>query len=153
LLVCAHILCISEIGWPILWVKQLRGAPMPETINWSINFDAVLGPRIAEAGTQTVGAYDKISFHLDSAATDVDVDVQPSTTAGDVQLLVITASSYEAAVTYSPDGGTTPFTLDGPVVLIGAGAVSLLAGAPQTLRFANPDTDPVDIEILVGRQP
>jgi hypothetical protein len=125
---------------------------MPETINWSVTFDAVLGPRIAEAGTQAVEAYDKISVQLEAAATDVDVDVQPSATAGDVQLLVITASSYEAAATYSPDAGTTDFTLDGPVVLIGGGAVSLLADPPQTLRFANPDTDPVDIEILVGRQ-
>ena len=126
---------------------------MPETINWSVTFDAVLGPRIAEAGTQTVDAYDKISVQLAALAGEVNVDLQPSAAAGNVQLLVITASSYAAATTYSPDAGaTTPFTLDGPVVLIGAGAVSLLTGPPQTLQFANPGDDPVDIEILVGRQ-
>jgi hypothetical protein len=125
---------------------------MTETINWSVTFDAVLGPRIAASGTQTIDAYDKVSIQLDAEAVDVDVDVQPSTTAGEVQLLVITASSYEAEVTFSADAGTSEFTLDGPVVLIGAGAVGLLAEPPQSLRFANPDTDPVDIDVLVGRQ-
>lgn len=125
---------------------------MAETINWSTTFDTVLGPRIEASGIQTVGAYDKISIQLAAEATDVDVDVQPSATASDVQLLVITASSYEAQVTVSADAGTTKITLDGPIVLIGAGAVGLLASPPQTLRFANPDTDAIDIAILVGRQ-
>jgi hypothetical protein len=135
---------------------------MPETINWSVTFDAVLGPRIAEAGTLAVGAYDKVSVQLPAAKTDaVEVEVQPSSGAGEVQLLVITASSYEAPeATYSPDSPDPdadpipiPFTLDGPVVLIGAGAVRLLSELPKTLWFTNPGTDPVDIEILVGRQP
>ena len=125
---------------------------MAESINWSVTFDAVLGPRIAASGTQTLGAYDKLSIQLAAAATDVDVDVQPSATAGDVQLLVITASSYEAQVTFSADAGTTEVTLVGPVVLIGTGAVGLLANPPQTLRFANPDADTVDIDILFGRE-
>lgn len=98
-----------------------------------------------------MAAYDKISVQLAGNATDVDVEVQPSTTGGDVELLVLTASSYEADVTYGA-AGPTEFTLNGPVTLIGSGAVSLLAAAPQTLRFTNPNADPVDIEILVGRQ-
>jgi hypothetical protein len=125
---------------------------MAETINWSVTFDAVLGPRIAAAGAQTLGAYDKLSVQLAPAAADVDVDVQPSATAGDVELLVITASSYEAQVTFSADAGVTKARLDGPVVLIGTGAVGLLADPPQTLRFTNPDADPVEIDVLVGRQ-
>jgi hypothetical protein len=125
---------------------------MAETINWSVAFDVVLGPRIAASDTQTVDAYDKISLQLAAAATDIDVDVQPSTSAGDVQMLVIVASSYEAKVTFSADAGATKFTMDGPVVLIGSGPVGLLADPPKTLRFANPDADPVDVEILVGRE-
>jgi hypothetical protein len=125
---------------------------MAETIKWSVTFDAVLGPRIAASGIEAISAYDKIGIQLAGAATDVDVDVQPSSTAGDVRLLVITASSYEAQVTVSADAGGTESILDGPFVLIGTGAVELLAAPPQTLRFNNPDTDPVDIDILVGRQ-
>jgi hypothetical protein len=125
---------------------------MAETINWSVTFDTVLGPKIAASGSQIVGAYDKISVQLDAGATNVNVEVQPSSTAGDVELFVVTASSYEAKATFSADGGTKKFTLDGPVVLIGAGTVGLLADPPQTLRFNNPAADPVDINILVGRQ-
>ncbi len=125
---------------------------MPETINWSVTFEAVLGPRVSESGTSTVAAYDKLSVQLAGNAADFDVGVQPSATGGDVELLVLTASSYEADVTFSADAGATEFVLNGPVVLVGSGAVSLLAAAPQTLRFNNPDANPVDIEILVGRQ-
>jgi len=125
---------------------------MPETINWSVTFDSVLGPKIREAGSQVVGAYDKLSIQLAGNASDVEVDVQPSATAGDVELFVLRASSYTSDVTFSADAGATDFTLNGPVVLIGSGAVALLAAAPQTLRFSNPDADPVDIDILVRRQ-
>src|SRR5215213_539609 len=125
---------------------------MPETINWSVTFEAVLGPRVSDSGTSSVAAYDKLSVQVAGNAADFDVGVQPSATGGDVELLVLTASSYEADVTFSADAGATEFVLNGPVVLVGSGAVSLLAAAPQTLRFNNPDANPVDIEILVGRQ-
>jgi hypothetical protein len=131
---------------------SLKGPGLPETINWSVTFEAVLGPRISESGTSTVAAYDKLSVQLDGNAVDVDIGVQPSASAGDVELLVLTASSYEADVTFSVDAGETNFVLNGPVVLVGPGPVSLLAAAPQTLRFSNPHADPVDIDILVGRQ-
>ena len=125
---------------------------MSETINWSVTFDAVLGPRVAAHGTQVLGAYDKLSIQLEAGATDVDVEIQPSGTSGDVRLLVVTAGLYDVGITYSADTGTTTAELDGPLVLIGAGAVSLLADPPQALRLANPHTDPVAVDILVGRQ-
>lgn len=49
---------------------------MPETINWAVRIEAVLGPRISESGTSTVSAYDKLSVQLDGNAVDVDVGVQ-----------------------------------------------------------------------------
>ncbi len=125
---------------------------MPETINWSVTFDAVLGPRVAASGSQVVDAYDKLSIELAGSAAAVDVDLQPSGGGGDVQLLVLTATSYDVGVTFSPDAGTTTFTLNGPLVLIGSGSVAILADPPQTLRFDNPDANPVTIDILVGRQ-
>jgi hypothetical protein len=133
-------------------VLLATGGSMSETITWSVNVAVTLGPKAAVSGSRTVDAYDKTSIQLAAASTDVDVDVQPSATAGDVRLLVITASSYEADVSVSADAGTTRFVLDGPLVLIGAGPVSLLADPPRTLRFANPSADPVDMDILVGRQ-
>lgn len=124
---------------------------MPESIAWSTSFAVLLGPRVVQSGALAVDAYDKLSVHLDAGAAAVDVDVQPAATAGDVQLLVIAADSYDAGVTYSADAGATSAVLDGLLVLIGAGAVSLLADPPQTLQFANPSGDPVSVDILVGR--
>ena len=124
---------------------------MAESVTWSTSFTVLLGPRVVQSGTLTVDAYDKISVQLDAGAADVNVDVQPSVTVGDVRLLVITASSYEAGVSYSADGGTTTTVLDGPLALIGAGAITLLANPPQVLQFDNPGADPVSVDILVGR--
>jgi hypothetical protein len=125
---------------------------MSEQIDWSVAFTAVLGPKVSESGRHKVGAYDKLSVSLEGNASDIDIEVQPSASAADVELLVIRASSYDPPVTYSADEGANEFELDGPLVLIGTGAVGLLAKPPQKLRFGNVDTDPVSVEILVGRQ-
>lgn len=126
---------------------------MPETINWSFSVAAVDGPRVYGSDAVDVDAYDKASVALAAGDTNVDVQVQPSNTAGRVRVLVIGSSAYDADITFSADAGTTTFGLDGPVVLIGAGAVGLLADAPQTLRFSNTTTGAVTVDILVGRDP
>ncbi len=126
---------------------------MPETLNWSFSIEAVQGPRISGSNTMQVDAYDKLSVSLEAGATDVDVQIQPANTAGRVQLLVIRASAYDAALTFSADSGATRFARDGPVVLVGSGPVSLLAAAPQTLRLSNGTTADVTIDVLVGRNP
>jgi hypothetical protein len=64
---------------------------------------------LSEAGSLTVGAYDKVSVQLDGNATNVDVELQPSPTGGDVELLVIKTGSYAAEVTFSADAGATNF--------------------------------------------
>lgn len=126
---------------------------MPETINWSFSVAAVDGPRVYGSDALDVDAYDKASVALAAGDSDVDVEVQPSNTAGRVRALVIGSSAYDAGITFSADAGTTVFALDGPIVLIGSGAVELLADAPQTLRFSNTTTGDVTVDILVGRDP
>ena len=79
--------------------------------------------------------------------------MQPATAAAKVHVLVIGASAYSEDVTFSADAGATTFGLLGPLVLIGNGAVELLADAPQTLRFGNATALPVTVDILVGRDP
>lgn len=123
---------------------------MVETINWAVNIDVSAGPKLTASGASELEAYDKVGITLEAGAADVDVELQPGG-AGQVTLLMIKASVYDAAITYSPDGGTTEIPLDAPLVLIGAGAVGLLAAAPQELQFDNGTGDPVQIEIFVGR--
>jgi hypothetical protein len=83
---------------------------------------------LAEAGSLTVGAYDKVSAQLDGNDTNVDVQLQPSPTGGDVELLLMKAGSYAAEVNLSADARTTDFVLNGPVVLVGPAGL-LAAGA------------------------
>lgn len=126
---------------------------MPEILNWSFSVGAVGGPRVAGSAALEVGAYDKARVTLAAGATVVDVQLQPASTAGKVDVLVIGASAYDAGITFSADAGTTTFELLGPLVLIGRGAVGMLAPAPQTLRFGNTTTADVTVDILVGRDP
>jgi hypothetical protein len=121
-----------------------------ESVNWAVHVDVASGPKLSAADTITVEAYDKVSLTLDANASNVSVDLQPGT-AGQIKLLLITASAYDADVTYSADAGTTKVPLDAPLVLVGGGAVGLLQADPTTLQWDNGTADPVAIQIFVGR--
>jgi hypothetical protein len=124
---------------------------MPETINWSFSVAAGKGPRVYGSDAVEVDAYDKVSKVLAAGDKNIDVQLQPAKAAGKVHVLVIAASTFDAGLKFSADDGTTDFSLDGPVVLIGSGAVALLAQAPQTLRLSNNTASDVTVDILVGR--
>lgn len=123
---------------------------MPETITWTIYLDVTDGPKLPLANSLEVDAYDKLEIPLDAGAADIDVQVQPGG-AGQVRLLVVNPAPADPDITCSADAGATTITLDAPLVLIGSGAVGLLANPPQTLRFANGTANPATVEILVGR--
>ena len=102
-----------------------------------------------------VGAYDVTSAILppESGGTpsDTTVHVGPAGAAGTVVLFVISADAYNKQVTY--DVGGTARGLDGPLLLVGPGAVTLLGVTPPaTLTFHNGTTSPVQVQVLVGRQ-
>lgn len=119
---------------------------MPETINWTLNVQVVGGPKVSASDAIEVDAYDKIEAVI-PASDSATVDVQPGAGA---QFLLITASSYED-LTYEVDASGTSVTLDGPHVLIGSGAVSLLGGTQNQFEFSNGGTEDVAVNILVGR--
>ena len=124
---------------------------MTETINWSFSVAVDKGPRLTGFAPESVDAYDKASVVLPAGGAAVTVELQPTATADRVSLVLVAASVYTGGVTYSADGGATKFELDGPLLLIGTGAVKLLADAPQTLSFENPSANDVTVDILVGR--
>jgi hypothetical protein len=123
---------------------------MAEKIKWAVHIDVAAGPKLSATDVIEVEAYDKVGITLDAGAADVDVELQPGG-AGQVTLLMIKASNYDPAITFSADGGATTVPLDAPLVLIGTGAVSLLADAPQQLQWDNGTADPVQVDIFVGR--
>ena len=118
---------------------------MSETINWNFVIQVLQGPGISAAASITdVDAYDKFDISLADTVTQA-VNLVP---AGNISLLVINPQTPDADLSYDLSG--SPVALDGPHVLIGSGAVSLLGGA-TSLTFTNNTGADAVIEILVGR--
>lgn len=68
---------------------------------------------------------------------------------GALQFLIISPKSPSDSLTYA--AGDETVVLDGPHVLIGSGAVSLLAASVGTLTFTNGGSEAAEISILAGR--
>jgi hypothetical protein len=105
------------------------------------------GPTLAANGTLDVEAYLKLTVTV-PAGGSLDVEVLPGG-GGSVQLLVINPARPSEDLTYTV--GAEEVVLDGPHVLIGAGAVGLLAATVGTLTFDNAGAEDADIAILAGR--
>jgi len=118
---------------------------MSETIKWNFVTQVLKGPSVSAAGSiDEVDAYDKFDIDLADGATQT-VDLVPSDS---ISLLIINPKTPDEDLSYDLSG--SPVSLDGPHVLIGAGAVSLLGGA-TSLAFTNNTGADAVIEILVGR--
>lgn len=122
---------------------------------------AILRVEVAGSGTSSAThsieaeAYDRIDVSVPTGTPNTaTVQVQPGDP-GQVQLLLITASSYpvdgggNAQLTYTVDGGDL-VALDAPLLVAGAGAVGLL-GAVNQIVFTNDSPEEIDVSILVGR--
>lgn len=110
------------------------------------------------SATHTIGAeaYDRIDVTVPTGSPNTaTVEVQPGS-AGQVQLLLITASAYPDdgsgthQLTYEVDSSGSSIDLDAPLLVVGTGAVGQL-GAVNEIVFTNASDDPVDVSILVGR--
>jgi hypothetical protein len=101
-----------------------------------------------------VQAYDVASVTVAAGASSVDVNVQPSSTTGDVVFVVVNSDRYDAGLTYTIDGGTDAHALDAPHVMLGSGAVGFMnAGAPpQKLTFSSTLAKDANVQIVVGRK-
>jgi|SRR3954447_15462212 hypothetical protein len=120
---------------------------MPEKLNWSYATQVVGGPTLAASGSLDVEAYLKLTVTV-PAGGSLDVEVLPGG-GGSVQLLVINPAVPSADLTYTV--GADEVALDGPHVLIGVGAVGLLAATVGTLTFDNAGAEDAEISILAGR--
>jgi hypothetical protein len=123
---------------------------MAETIIIDIAAAVASGPTIKASRTMVVDAYDKLSVTVPTGASDLEVDIAPGG-AGSVQLLLLTASAYDEALTYRVNADATEHALDQPHVLTGAGAVALLDAAASKLTFSSGLDSDADVQILIGR--
>jgi len=124
---------------------------MSETISWSFKVQVTGGPSLNATDTIDVDAYDKIVATVkkkNGGAGKATIDIQPGDAA---QILLITSTLYED-LTYEVDSSGSTEDLDGPLVLIGAGAVSLLNDTQNQIVFTNNNTsNDATVTVLVGR--
>jgi len=101
-----------------------------------------------------VAAYDVASATIAAGASNIDVMVQPSSTAGDVLLVVVSSDTYDPGLTYKIDGSAAAHALDAPHVMLGAGAVGLMNGGapPQKLTFSSTLAKDANIQVVAGRK-
>lgn len=127
---------------------------MPESIQWTLSVAVAGGPRKTESQTLPVDVYLKgqVQIAAASGATPGQANFAAPSGGGTVRFVLISASRYDATppLTYTVDGGSA-ITLDGPHLLIGAGAVALLGTANLDFIFSNPTAQPVTVEVLIGR--
>ncbi len=127
---------------------------MAINVNWKFQAAVQGGPTLAmDQPPISVAAYDVIQATIPATTSSFIVHVQPAGTAGDVIFFALSSSKYDPGLTYKVNAVATSHTFDGPLLLIGSGAMSLLdAMPPQMLTLDNSLASPVDIQILVGRK-
>lgn len=101
-----------------------------------------------------VSGYDVVAVTIPASTAALAVPVQPATASGDVILMIISSSKYDPGISYTVDALGATHVLDGPHVLVGSGAVSLLnsAGAPQKLTFKNTLASDINVQVMAGRK-
>jgi hypothetical protein len=127
-------------------------------INWQFQTMIAGGPAfIINQPAIQVDAYDVAAVTVPQSGS-VAVQIQPSSTAGDVVFLVVTSSQYPG-ITYTVDALAPVYALDGPHTLVGSGAVAFLtstapspAPPPQKLTFNNTLAKSVNVQVVVGRK-
>lgn len=124
-------------------------------INWQFQATIPGGPTMAISQPAiSVDAYDVVATTIKASASNISLALQPSGGAGKVVLLIASCSIYDPGVTYTVDALTDTHALDGPLTLVGAGAIGLLhsGASPQTLVFSNTLTKDVNVQVVVGRK-
>jgi hypothetical protein len=124
-------------------------------ITWQFQAAIPGGPAFAiDQPPIAVQAYDVASATIAAGASNIDVNVQPSSTVGDVVFLMVSSDLYGAGLTYVVDGGTDVHALDGPHVMLGSGAVGFMnaAAPPQVLTFSSTLAKDAHVQVVVGRK-
>lgn len=123
---------------------------MSETLKWSYQTTGVGGPTLSAKGEMQVDAYMKLNVTLPANSQQQAVEILTGDEGGALQFLIINPKAPSNNLSYTAGDGPA-VVLDGPHVLIGSGAVSLLAATVGTLTFTNNDSEVAEISILAGR--
>ena len=121
---------------------------MAEKVTWSFSIQVAGGPNVGGTSTLIAEAYDKVQVDLEDNTTDKVVNLAPDG-AGTTKLIAIIPKKPDAKLTYKR--GADNVMLDGPHLLIGDGAVSLLALNGGSLKFTNTTGAVASIDVFVAR--
>jgi len=122
-------------------------------IDITTNFVATVvgGPTLGRSFKLQVDAYDLVDISIANGAADEPVELQPGG-AGQVQFLLVLASSYAPALSYKVNAAANPSRdLDRELLLAGDGALGLLGAPPNQLLFTNATGQEISIRVLIGR--
>jgi hypothetical protein len=108
------------------------------------------GPTVSTDNHFEAEAYEKIEADIPKDSVATTVEVQPGALT-QLQAIIITAERYEK-LTFTVDEEVTVHTLDGPLMLVGAGNIAMLGATLGNLVFTNTDTEDANmVTILVAR--
>lgn len=121
---------------------------MSESISYSVAARVSAGPVITASGEIEADAYDKLEVTI-AANTTSAVKVAPGKWTS-VLFLALKPKQADKLLTYKVGGAD--IAVDGPHVLVGAGAVALLGTGTADLSFTNGAGTDATVDILVGRK-
>jgi hypothetical protein len=138
---------------------------MSEKISWKFNIQVIGGPTLVASGDQNLDAYtkSKVVVPAKTAAGDGETEVNLDTTGA--LILIVKASQYldrtdpalilQYEVTKAnPAGGAdiTDAAVDflSPLILIGENAIKMLGDPVVKLKFTNPTSSEITIEMLTA---
>jgi hypothetical protein len=120
-------------------------------MNWKLDLQIVNGMKLSVTRSLDVEAAAQAEVTIPTGATPVAVDVPGGAGAG--FLLIRTRGDVYPAtatdLTFGRPGGTA-FNLDGPQLLMGSNALTLLGGAPDQLELTNHTPADIVVEMVVG---
>jgi hypothetical protein len=130
---------------------------MPTNVTWKLNLEVQSGPKVVEAKTVQVDAFDRIEVSVpDTTASpaETEIDIQPGAT-GKIKVLLIRSNRYGDDLKYKVHDTTgDERALNEALFLAGNGSLDLIedASAPlDKLLVTNTTGAAAVIEIIVGR--
>lgn len=124
---------------------------MTDTVTYELSLSAEGGQTVEAASHFESEAIDHVHALIPKNSVPTTVDIQP----GDIELLqgIIIIADVYTDLTFTVDGGIVVFTLDGPIMAIGAGMIASIFGVTlNELVFTNANvTLDRNITVLVTR--
>src|SRR5215475_4707371 len=117
-------------------------------ISWQFQASVPGGPSLTiNQPNIQVSGYDVAAVTIPASTNNFAIPVQPSQGSGDVILMIISSDKYDPGISYTVDSVGVNHVLDGPHMLVGSGAVSLLnnSAPPQKLTFNNTLTSDISV--------